>query len=83
LPHLKGGHSLDATVPAGQTVVLKIAIDSFPELPPNHQGNRLSLSGELEFKFAGTEIERIALDSESAIVVNQMFSSGFDIDEFF
>ncbi len=47
-----------------------------------HQGDRLSLSGELTFQFANAEAGSANLASDSTIIINQIFSSGFNIDEF-
>lgn len=83
LPSFNIGKPLEQTVPANNRISFKVAIPNWPELPPTHKGDRYSLSGELTFRFAGAEAGAAALDAKSAIVVNQIFSSGFDINEFF
>ncbi len=80
---LNTGKPLEQIVPANNNISFKVPIHNWPELPPTYEGNRLPLSGELTFRFANAEAGSVALDSESAIVVNQIFSSGFDINEFF
>jgi len=82
LPSFNTGKTLAQKLPANKNVSLNISISEWPELPPSHEGNRLYLSGKLSFRFANTEIGNATLDSESAIVVNQIFSSGFNIDDF-
>jgi hypothetical protein len=46
------------------------------------KGKQLSLTGELRFQFAGIEAGATSLDSESLLIVKQLFSSGLDIDDF-
>ncbi|MEH2365247.1 hypothetical protein [Nostoc sp.] len=75
------GKPLAQEIPAHQSCNFKIIIPEVQELPPN-QGNNLFLSGELTFRFACAETASAALVSESKIIVKQIFSSGFDIDEF-
>ncbi len=82
LPCFSNGKLLDQKILANDRKSFKVTISDCPELPPSHEGNRLALSGELTFRFANAEISYAPLDSASAIVVNQMFSSGLDIDEF-
>ena len=82
LPSFNTGKPLGQKITAKEKVSLNISIPEWPELRPSHDGNRLSLSGELRFRFANTEIGNATLDSESAIVVNQIFTSGFNIDDF-
>lgn len=82
LPSLNTGKPLDTKIPANKKVSLNISILEWPELPPSYDRNRLYLSGELSFCFANTEVGNATLDSESAIVVKQIFSSGFDINDF-
>lgn len=83
LSSLTTGKLLEQIVPANDKVSLKVTIPDWPELPLTHEGNRLSLSGKLTFRFAGAEAGVVALEPGAAITVNQIFSSGFDIDEFF
>lgn len=82
LSALSTGKLLEQTVPANNKVSFKVTIPDWAELSPTHEGNRLSLSGELTFRFAGAEAGVVALEPESAITVNQIFSSGFGINEF-
>lgn len=70
------------TISANKKKAFELNISECPELPPNHQGKSLSLSGELSFRFANAEPGTAQLDSQSAIIINQIFSSGLDIDEF-
>ena len=82
LTSLKTGMSLEATIPAKEKVTLNIDIPEFPELPVDSEKNQLSLSGHLYFRFANTESGTSMTESGSAIKIEQMFRSGFDIDEF-
>jgi hypothetical protein len=82
LPDLKTGYPLNVEIPAGQKASIQVPVSSYPELPPNHEGNQLVLTGELRFKFADIEVSAANLDSESLLTVKQMFSSGLDIDDF-
>ena len=82
LTSLKTGMSLEATIPAKEKVTLNIDIPEFPELPVDSEGNQFSLSGHLYFRFANTESGTSTTESSSAIKIEQMFRSGFDIDEF-
>jgi serine/threonine protein kinase len=82
LADLKTGYLLDIEIPAGQKVLIPIPISNYPELPPNHEGKQLLLTGELKFQFAGIEAGTATLDSESLLIVKQLFSSGLDIDDF-
>lgn len=82
LTDLKSGYLL-TEVPGNKKVTFKIMIARYPELPQSREGNQLSISGELQFQFSSSEAGTAALDSKSMIIINQMFSSGFDIDEFF
>ncbi|GAC1490373.1 MAG: hypothetical protein NVS2B14_02420 [Chamaesiphon sp.] len=83
IPSFQTGKPLKEKIPANSKVSFKLQLPEWPELPPNYEGNCLYLSGELTFHFANAEAGVVLLDSESAIIVNQMFSSGFDINEFF
>jgi len=82
LTDLKTGYPLDIKIPAGQKILVQVPISSYPELPPNHEGKQLYLTGELRFQFAGIEAGTTSLDSESLLIVKQLFSSGLDIDDF-
>jgi serine/threonine protein kinase len=82
LNDLKTGYPLNIEIPAGQKVQIQVPIANCPELPPNHEGNRLILTGELRFQFAGIEAGSVSLDSESLLIVKQLFSSGLNIDDF-
>lgn len=82
LPMLKAGFFLKDSIPPQTPVLLKIPIAQFPELPPDQLGKPLNLSGKMTFRFAGGEVGEASLAAESALTVHQIFSSGFDIDEF-
>lgn len=82
LNDLKTGYPLNIQIPATQKVSVPVPISNYPELPPNHEGKQLPLTGELRFQFAGIETGDARLDSESLLIVKQLFSSGLDIDEF-
>ncbi|WP_315791367.1 hypothetical protein [Fischerella sp. JS2] len=82
LPAFNSGKSLEQQIPANQRIHLRITIPEVPELPPSHERNYLSLCGELTFRFANLEPGSTALASDSQLKINQLFSSGFNIDEF-
>ncbi|MFP4298980.1 MAG: hypothetical protein ACLFT0_14240 [Spirulinaceae cyanobacterium] len=82
LTSLKTGISLKAIIPAKERVTLKIDLPEFPELRFDSEGNQIFLSGQLSFRFADTESRTSFLESDSIIKIEQMFRSGFDIDEF-
>ena len=82
LPSFVSGQPVKETIPANQKKVFKLEVPEIPELPPSCENNKLLLSGELTFVFANTEIGSAKLNSKSQIIINQIFSSGFDIDEF-
>jgi len=82
LTNLKTGYPLDIKVPAGQQVLVQVPISNYPELPPNHEGKQLALTGELQFQFADIEAGTASLYPESQLTVKQLFSSGLDIDDF-
>ena len=81
IPELKPGFFLDGVPPATK-ISLKIPIHNWPELPFSTPGDIFPLSGELKFRFASAEQGSSMLDSESALIVRQMFRSGLNIDEF-
>jgi len=81
LPYFKEGKPLQQEIPANQRYSFKIIIPQVPELPLN-QENNLFLSGELSFRFAESETTITTLAPESQITIKQIFSSGFDINEF-
>ncbi|BDI15078.1 hypothetical protein ANSO36C_08800 [Nostoc cf. commune SO-36] len=82
LPDFQQGKLLKQEIPANQRFSFQIIIPEVPPLPPNYPGNNLSLTGNLTFRFAYAEIESTALTPDSKIIINQIYSSGFDIDEF-
>ncbi len=82
VPALKTGYPLNVEISARQKQSIQVPVSSYPLLPPNHEGNKLVLTGELRFKFADLEVGVANLDSESLLTVKQMFSSGLDIDDF-
>jgi hypothetical protein len=81
LPDFKQGKLLEKEIIAHERCSWKINIPQLPELPPN-QSNPLFISGELTFRFANTETASVALEPQSKITIQQIFRSGFDIDEF-
>ena len=84
LPPFNVAKPLERKIPANNKVSFKVIIPNWPELLPTHEGNCIFLSGELTFQYASAEVATVALDSKSAIIVNQIFSSGIDdISEFF
>ena len=82
LTAFKTGKFLEEKIPANERLNLQLLIPEMPELPPTYEGNILFLSGELTFKFANGEAGNATLAPDSTITINQIFSSGFDIDEF-
>jgi hypothetical protein len=80
------GKPLEKKIPPNQIdYSFNTTIPHVPELPPTHKGNHLSLSGKLTFRFPDNEVVSANLSSESKIIINQLFSSGFDsfdINEF-
>ncbi|MHC5733064.1 MAG: hypothetical protein ACYTXY_55350, partial [Nostoc sp.] len=79
LPDFQQGKLLKQEIPANQRFSFQIIIPEVPPLPPNYLGNNLSLTGKLTFIFACAEIESAALTPDSKIIINQIYSSGFDI----
>ena len=83
LTTFKAGLPLEQSIPANQRVSFNLAIPGCPELPPDYPSDRLFLSGELTFCFAQTETGTASLEADSAITIQQIFSSGgVNIDEF-
>ncbi|MUG96880.1 protein kinase [Scytonema sp. UIC 10036] len=83
LPTFDTKKPIEKTIPANQRVTFQLTIPKTPELSLTHESDRLSLSGELTFKFAGHEISSANLTPDSQIAIAQMFiSQGFDINEF-
>ena len=82
LPSFDLGKPLEKTIPANKKETFKLTIPEIPELLPDDKNNEFLLSGQLTFLFANTEAGSATLDFDSKIIINQMFSSGFDIDEF-
>ncbi len=82
LPSFNSGKFLEEKIPANQRLTFKVIIPEVPELPFAYEGDRLYLSGELIFQFANAEAGSANLASDSTIIINQIFSSGFNIDEF-
>jgi len=80
----KNGQPL-TTIKANDKITLNIIIPEFPEFPINHSGNKLkiSLSGNLDFCYSQSEYDSVKLDEDSYIIIKRIFSSGFNIDEFF
>jgi serine/threonine protein kinase len=83
LPSFDTKKPIEKTIPANQRVTFQLTIPKTPELSLTCKRDRLSLSGELTFKFAAHEISSANLTPDSHIAIAQMFiSQGFDIDEF-
>uniref|UniRef100_A0A0C1N9Y3 PglZ domain-containing protein n=1 Tax=Tolypothrix bouteillei VB521301 TaxID=1479485 RepID=A0A0C1N9Y3_9CYAN len=83
LPSFDTKKPLEKTIPANQRVSFQLTIPKTPELSLTHESDRLPLSGELTFKFAGRETNSANLTLDSQITITQMFiSQGFNIDEF-
>ncbi|QIZ72616.1 hypothetical protein [Oxynema aestuarii] len=83
LEECKQGKAINGTVSANSTTSLTVCIDRCPELPPNASDRRLALSGRLDFKYANVESASSVLDSEAAIAIEQIFSSGgINLDDF-
>ncbi|MEM1392937.1 MAG: hypothetical protein AAF915_09975 [Cyanobacteria bacterium P01_D01_bin.50] len=82
LPSFDSGKPLEKTILANKKETFKLTIPEIPELLPDDKNNEFLLSGKLTFIFANTEAGSATLDFDSKIIINQMFSSGFDIDEF-
>lgn len=80
LPNFKDGKVLEQEVFANQKLSFNIKIPEVPQLPPTHKGDRLFLSGKLTFRFANAETGSATI-SDSFFIVNQIFRSGFDIDD--
>lgn len=83
LEQLAQGLDLEIEVEANQNRRLEVPIASWPKLAPSHQDNQMRLTGRLEFAYQDAENDTVQLDRQSMIIVNQMFNSGFDINEFF
>ncbi|MDF5726094.1 MAG: hypothetical protein PUP91_37755 [Rhizonema sp. PD37] len=81
LPSFCFGKPLERQIPANQQVRFKLTIPEVPELPPD-EGDRLLLSGKLTFQFANAEVGSTNLAPDSTITINDIFRSGFNIDEF-
>ncbi|MBF2068019.1 MAG: protein kinase [Calothrix sp. C42_A2020_038] len=61
---------------------LTFNIDIFvPSLPLNHQGDILPLTGELTFQFANAETKSVTISNDSSIVIEQLFDSGFSVED--
>ena len=83
LDTLQSGQALEGIVEPKTTRLIEVPVLKWPELPPSHQGKRLSLTGTLEFRYRNAELTSVPLDKDSAIEVNQIFSSGIDgLDDF-
>ena len=81
---LQSGQALEGIIESKKTQLIEVPILKWPELPPSHEGKFLSLTGELEFRYRSAELASVELDKDSAIEVNQIFSSGIDgLDDFF
>jgi hypothetical protein len=83
LPVFCTGQPIDRKIAAHDRISFKIVIPDVPELPPTYEGNHLSLSGKLTFRFTSAETGSANLTPDSKIIVTQIFrSGGINIDEF-
>lgn len=83
LSALQSGQTLEGIIEPKKTQLIEVPIPKWPELPPSHEGKSLSLTGELEFRYRSAELASVELDKDSAIEVNQIFSSGIEgLDDF-
>lgn len=85
IQELKMGKILDVVIPPSQKINHKLSINKCPELLLNSSNNYCALSGKITFNFANTEIGEAELDSQSLLIIKQIFTSGFTggLDEFF
>jgi serine/threonine protein kinase len=81
---LENGYRLPGFIEANACQIIEINIPHWPELPPSLSGSNLFLTGQLEFIFQNAEAGLAQLDKQSAIQINQIFSSGIEgLDDFF
>ena len=85
LNDFKTGKMLDITIKPNDKVIHKISISEYSELAPNKNENKIELSGQLTFSFSNTDLGQSNLDSQSYIIIKQIFSSGIQggLDDFF
>lgn len=85
LDNLQQSIELLGTVGPKETQAFDLEIPNWPELPPSHYGNSLPLKGQLKFQYQNAEMGTVELDQDSAIEVQQIFSSGLEsgLDDFF
>ena len=84
LNDFKTGKMLDITIKPNDQVTHEISISEYPELAPNKNENKIELSGQLTFSFSNTDSSQSNLDSQSYIIIKQIFSSGIQggLDDF-
>lgn len=85
LNDFKTGKMLDITIKPNDKINHKIFISEYPELTPDKNENKIQLSGQLTFRFSNTDSGQSNLDSQSYIMIKQIFSSGIQggLDDFF
>ena len=83
LPELQAGRAIADRIPAQQTWQTTLELSNCPELPPGHAGKQLPLSGQVEFCYPGDRAASSPFSPESALTIEQMFSSGIEnLDDF-
>ncbi|MEL6276681.1 MAG: hypothetical protein AAFU03_16405, partial [Bacteroidota bacterium] len=84
-PILMTGKQLGVKVEQNGHQLVIVTIPIWPELAPDNQSNKLSLTGKLEFRYQNAEWSSSFLDRDSALEINQIFSSGLQegLDDFF
>lgn len=78
---LKSGQPLERNVLENDKLTFNINIH-VPSLPLDSQEDILPLTGELTFQFANAETKSIILSSDSSMVIEQIFDSGFSVEDF-
>lgn len=79
IPELATGYLLKNSILPQSSQLITINIQSCPNRLSTEK--HLTLSGILEFSFAGIEPGNAALTPESYIIIDQMFTSGFNLDD--
>ncbi|NJK99758.1 MAG: protein kinase [Spirulinaceae cyanobacterium SM2_1_0] len=83
LPAFRTGQPLADRIPAHQSWSTKLSLEQCPELPIGHDSKQLRLSGRLSFCYPGDRPAKTELSAESAITIEQIFSSGIEnLDDF-
>ncbi|KAM3100084.1 methylation-associated defense system protein kinase MAD6 [Phormidesmis sp. 146-12] len=82
IEELRNGLLLESRILPDQEITLTIPLAKCPELPPTESEKCINLTGRVEFYFADTECGKSSISQRSKLVIKQLFSSGFDIDDF-